>query len=275
MPRLSLPDPSADSLWSTVPSASELEVLAIAAAGLAADFVRGAVGAAAPIGLKSSPTDVVTQTDIDSERMIASFLLEHTPGAGIIGEEGGESVSPRSRLQWIIDPLDGTVNFAYGIPLCAVSVAGAVDGRVVAGAVVDVLPGEVFSACLGGGARRDGVTITVSSCGELDQALVLTGFSYQAATRALQGTLIGNLLPRVRDIRCFGSAALELCWVASGRADGYFERDTKLWDYAAGAFIASEAGAEVELPCPENDGLTAASPPALFALLRGLIDLAL
>jgi myo-inositol-1(or 4)-monophosphatase len=229
------------------------------------------VGSAVSVGLKSSPTDVVTQTDIDAERLIRQILLGATPRAGIIGEEGGERVTT-SRLQWIIDPLDGTVNFTYGIPLLAVSVAAALDGAIVAGAVIDVIPGEVFSATLDGGARRNGAAVGVSNCSTLEAAMVMTGFSYRSELRSIQGDVVRDLLPLVRDIRCFGSAALEMCWVGCGRIDAYYERDTKLWDYAAGALIAREGGAHVELPCPENDGLTAAAPPALFPLLRALVD---
>lgn len=250
---------------------AELEWIAVDAVSRAADLIRTHVGSAVSVGMKSSPTDVVTQTDIDSEQLIRRLLLQATPGAGIIGEEGGESVTT-SRLQWVIDPLDGTVNFTYGIPLLAVSVAAALDGAIVAGAVIDVIPGEVFSATLDGGARRNGVTIGASHCSTLDAAMVMTGFSYRSELRRIQGDVVGELLPLVRDIRCFGSAALEMCWVGCGRVDAYYERDTKLWDYAAGALIAREGGAHVELPCPENDGLALAAPPALFPLLRGLIE---
>jgi myo-inositol-1(or 4)-monophosphatase len=249
-----------------------LEAIAIEAVTRAGDLIRSQLGAAVAVGLKSSPTDVVTQTDVDSEALIRDLLLAVTPQAGIIGEEGGETTSATSSLQWIIDPLDGTVNFTYGIPLFAVSVAAARGGVIVAGAVIDVLPGEVFSAALGLGARRNGDAIAVSTCSELRNALIMTGFSYRADLRRTQGNIVRDLLPIVRDIRCFGSAAIEMCWVACGRVDGYYERDTKLWDYAAGALIAAEAGAEVELPCPENEGLTAVAPQGLFALLRGLVE---
>jgi myo-inositol-1(or 4)-monophosphatase len=177
-------------------------------------------------------------------------------------------------VQWVIDPLDGTVNFLYGVPIFSVSIAAAVDGELVAGAVVDVLRGELFSAHLGGGARRDGEPIAVSSCSSLPDALVTTGFSYRADLRALQGEVAHRLLSRARDLRCFGSAALELCWVACARVDGYFQRDTEIWDRAAGALIAAEAGARIELPCPENDDLVIASSPGIFEELRGVVELA-
>ena len=139
----------------------------------------------------------------------------------------------------MVDPLDGTVNFLYSLPVMAVSVAAALDGDVVAGAVVDVLRDETFSAC-----GRDGRPCGrpphrgLAHCPSLAQALVLTGFSYRAEIRGRQGSIVHALLPAARDIRCFGSAALQLCWVGAGRADAYFERDIKVWDYAAGALIA-------------------------------------
>ena len=253
-------------------SPSDLEAFAIEAATLAAALIRENLGANAAIGRKSSPSDVVTQIDVDSEQLIRSVLAGRTPGASFIGEEGGETSSGSTSIQWIIDPLDGTVNFTYGIPLFAVSVAAALDGLIVAGAVIDVLTSETFSASRGTGARRNGETMVVSGCTDLRDAMVMTGFSYGADLRRIQGCVVRDLLPLVRDIRCFGSAALEICWVAAGRVDAYYERDTKLWDYAAGSLIASEAGAEVELPCPENDGLTAVAPPQLFGAFRASVE---
>ena len=241
----------------------ELERIATEVGRQAADVVAAAYGRALAVGTKSSASDVVTQTDLDAESLIRDLLLEATPFAGIIGEEGGTS-GATERLQWIIDPLDGTVNFLYGVPIFAVSIAAALDGVLVAGAVVDALRGDVFSAHLGGGARLDGASISTSPCSSLQNALIATGFSYTSRLRALQGDIVSRLLPNARDIRCFGSAALQLCWVGSGRVDGYFERDIKIWDWAAGALIAEEAGASVELPCPENDGLVLAATPATF-----------
>jgi myo-inositol-1(or 4)-monophosphatase len=253
------------------PDHDALEQIASAAAAAAAAMLRGRVRDPAGPATKSSPTDIVTQADLDSERYIREALRTATPDAGFVGEESGASPAPR-RLRWIVDPLDGTVNFWYGLPVLAVSIAAAVDGDVVAGAVVDVASGETFSAALGHGARLDGHPIAVSVGPTLSQALVTTGFSYRADIRAEQGGVIARLLPRVRDIRCFGSAALQLCWVGCGRTDSYFERDIKLWDYAAAALVATEAGATVELPCPENGSLVAAAAPAVFEPLRQLID---
>jgi myo-inositol-1(or 4)-monophosphatase len=252
---------------------AELERIAAATARAAAALVRAGYEAPHAVGRKSSPTDVVTQTDLRAEELIRRLLLDATPEAGIVGEEGG-SIARGARLQWVIDPLDGTVNFLYGVPLFAVSIAAALDGEVVAGAVLDVLRDELFTAHLGGGARRDGASVTVSACASLPQALVVTGFSYQAEQRALQGEAVHRVLSRARDVRCFGSAALELCWVACGRADAYFQHGTEIWDRAAGALVAAEAGASVELPCPENDHLVIAATPAVFEALWALVQLA-
>jgi myo-inositol-1(or 4)-monophosphatase len=253
------------------PAPAALENVASTAARAAAEVVTAAYGQARPIGRKSSPTDMVTQTDLHAEERVREVLLDATPGAGILAEEGG-STEPGVRLQWVIDPLDGTINFVYGIPLFAVSIAAAIDGEVVAGAVVDVLRGEHFSAHRGGGARRDGQPIAISSCSSLPQALITTGFSYRAELRDVQGEIAHRLLSRARDLRCFGSTAIELCWVACGRVDGYFQRDTEIWDRAAGALIAEEAGAQIEMPCPENDDLVIAAGPAVFEDLRAVVQ---
>lgn len=254
----------------SVPDAGDLEELAGDVARRAATFVRTQRGHAVGLDAKSSPTDVVTQTDLDAERLIRSALAEATPEAGFVGEESS-ATGPGARLQWVVDPLDGTVNFLYHLPVVAVSVAAAVDGAVVAGAVTDVVTGETFSAAAGRGARLDGRTIGVSGCDTLAQALVTTGFSYQAAIRDRQGGIVHRVLPNVRDIRCFGSAALQLCWVGAGRVDAYYERDIKVWDHAAGELVAREGGALTELSCPENDGLVMASTPAVFEALRVLL----
>jgi len=249
-----------------------LERIASVMARAAAGLIAGADGRADPVGRKTSPTDVVTDTDLRAEELIRRLVREKTPEAGMLGEEGG-TTEPGARLQWVIDPLDGTVNFVYGVPIFAVSIAAAVDGEVVAGAVIDVLRDELFSARAGGGARRDGEPVAVSSCTALADALVTTGFSYRAEQRALQGEVAHRLLSRARDLRCFGSAALELCWVACARVDCYFQRDTAIWDRAAGALIAREAGACVEMPCPENDDVTIAAAPGVFEELRSAVQL--
>jgi myo-inositol-1(or 4)-monophosphatase len=255
------------------PGYAELERIASTTARSAAELVSATYGRPDPVGLKSSPTDVVTQTDLRTEELIRRLLRDATPEAGVLGEES-ETTQPGARLQWVIDPLDGTVNFLYAVPLFAVSIAAALDGEVVAGAVIDVLRGELFSAHLGGGARRDGEPIEVSSCALLPNALVATGFSYQAPLRDVQGEVAHRVLSRARDLRCFGSAALELCWVGCARVDAYYQRDTEIWDRAAGALIAAEAGAQTELPCPENDDLVIATAPDVFDDLWTVVQLA-
>jgi myo-inositol-1(or 4)-monophosphatase len=255
------------------PSPGELERIASDAARAAARVVTSAYGRPRAVGRKSSPTDVVTQTDLRAEDLVRRFLQEATPHAGLLGEEGGTS-APGARVQWVIDPLDGTINFLYGVPLFAVSIAASIDGEIVAGAVIDVLRDELFSAHLGGGARCDDEPIEVSGCRSLPDALVATGFSYQAALRDMQGEVAHRVLPRARDLRCFGSAALELCWVACARIDAYFQRDTEIWDRAAGALIASEAGARTVLPCPENDDLVIAASPGVFDDLWAVVHFA-
>jgi len=254
-----------------LPEPAELERVAAAAARAAGALIASAYGSPAPVGRKSSPTDVVTQTDLSAEHLVRRMLRDATPGAGVLGEEEG-TTSAGARVQWVIDPLDGTINFLYGVPLFAVSIAAAVDGEVVAGVVIDVLRDELFSASAGRGARRDGEVIAVSDCQVLPEALVATGFSYHAERRLLQGEVAHRLLAQARDLRCFGSAALELCWVACGRLDAYFQRDTELWDRAAGAFIAHEAGARVVLPCPENDDLVIASTAGVFDALWSAVQ---
>jgi myo-inositol-1(or 4)-monophosphatase len=255
------------------PAPAELERIASATARTAAALVTAGYGQPHQVRQKSSPTDDVTQTDLRAEELIRQLLQAATPEAGVLGEEGGTTAAG-ARLQWVIDPLDGTVNFRYGVPLFAVSIAAALDGDVVAGAVIDVLRDELFSAHLGGGARRNGGPIEVSACTSLPDALVATGFSYRAESRALQGEVAHRVLARARDLRCFGSAALELCWVACARIDAYFQRDTEIWDRAAGALIAAEAGACTELPCPENDDLVMAAAPGVFDDLWAVVQFA-
>ncbi len=254
-----------------VPSPVELERIATETARAASAIIRAGYGNATSLRSKSSPTDIVTQTDIDSENLVRQLLGAATPQAGLLGEEGG-GTHPGQPLQWIIDPLDGTINFLYGVPIFAVSIAAAFQGDVVAGAVIDVPREEVFSAHLGGGARLNGESIHVAPCDGLAGALIATGFSYRPELREQQGRITHGLLPNVRDVRAFGSAALECCWVACGRLNGYFERDIKLWDYAAGALIATEAGAQAELPCPENADLVVTATPNIFSALRALLQ---
>jgi myo-inositol-1(or 4)-monophosphatase len=253
------------------PAPRELERIAAAVARAAAAVVTDAHRQPVAVGHKLSPTDVVTETDLRAEDLIRRLLSDATPEAGALGEEGGETL-PGAHLQWVIDPLDGSVNFLHGVPLFAVSIAAAVDGEVVAGTVLDVLRDELFSAHLGGGAYRDGEPIAVSERTSLAQALVATGFSHLPDERIREAKVAQRLLSRAGDLRCFGSAALELCWVACGRIDAYYQRHTAVWDHAAGALVAAEAGADVELPCPENEDLAIAASAGIFEDLRALVQ---
>jgi myo-inositol-1(or 4)-monophosphatase len=253
-----------------VPAAPDLEAIAVEAALRGAATIREAAGDLGSIHLKSSPTDPVTALDVRVEQAVREHLARLTPNASFLGEEGGDRRGD-SALGWILDPIDGTVNLTYDLPAIAVSLAATVDGRVVAGAVVDVWHEEVFGAGLGAGARRDGAVVTPSSVAELSGALVATGFSYTAEGRAAQAEAFGRVLPAARDIRCFGSSALHLCWVACGRLDAYYQRHMKLWDYAAGALIASEAGARLEHPSSHNGELMVAASPQVFEPLRALL----
>lgn len=196
---------------------------------------------------KTTSIDIVTDVDRASEELLTALLVAARPHDGLLGEEGAAREGT-SGVRWVVDPIDGTVNFLYGIPQYAVSVAAEVIGpdgspRSVAGAVVDVVTGSVNEAFLGGGARRDGVALAVRADVALDQRLLLTGFSYDAGLRRLQAEALTRLLPRVRDVRRMGSCALDLCALAAGQADGYVEEGTHPWDHAAGTLVASEAGA--------------------------------
>ncbi|WP_245974852.1 inositol monophosphatase family protein [Corynebacterium alimapuense] len=200
---------------------------------------------------KSSAEDVVTIVDTLAEDFISDRLATLRPEDGMIGEEGSQRPS-HSGVSWVVDPIDGTVNFLYGIPEYAVSIGAAVDGEVVAGAVVNVATGVIYSAGSGLGATRqcDG-QITELRCSEATDpslSLVATGFAYSAARRQAQAQLLTRVLPHVRDIRRIGAAALDLCRVAEGSVDAYYEHGINCWDYAAGLVIAQEAGAVALTP---------------------------
>ncbi|CAA9343964.1 MAG: Inositol-1-monophosphatase [uncultured Nocardioidaceae bacterium] len=194
---------------------------------------------------KSSPVDIVTEVDEAAEALVHDRLMGARPQDGFVGEEGASSQSA-SGVTWIVDPIDGTVNFLYGIPQYAVSIAASKDGTVVAGVVVNVTSGECFAATLGGGATCNDEPLRVRGPVPMSQRLVATGFSYSVDVRAKQAPAVGALLGRVRDIRRLGSAALDLCGIGAGRADGYVEEGLNSWDMAAGGLVATEAGARLE-----------------------------
>jgi myo-inositol-1(or 4)-monophosphatase len=210
------------------------------------------------VDTKSSETDVVTAGDLAVEELVRSRLGELRPGEAVLGEEsGGES---SDGVSWVVDPIDGTVNYLYGIPWYAVSLAAQVDGVSVAGAVVEPDSGRCWTAARGTGAFLDGRPVRVSGVSRLSLSLVATGFAYRVERRAEQAGAVARLLPRVRDIRRVGAASLDLCMVAAGWVDGYFERGLHRWDWAAGGLIAEEAGAVVRLPASDDDLVFVAAP---------------
>lgn len=226
-------------------------------------------GAASAVRTKSTPTDPVTIVDTETERLLRERLAELRPGEPIVGEEEGGSADARSgRPTWVLDPIDGTVNFVYGLEAYAVSVGVQVDGVSVAGAVANVPTGEVFSAAAGQGAHvRRGAASTPLRCnalGDMSMALVGTGFGYEPERRRRQAEVLARVLPDVRDIRRIGSCALDLCMVAAGRLDAYYEEGVHVWDWAAGALVAAEAGALLRLPPADgNPGFITAAAPGL------------
>jgi myo-inositol-1(or 4)-monophosphatase len=225
---------------------------------------------------KSTATDLVTATDKATEALIVNRLLEARPDDGLIGEEGAGRPGTTG-VVWVIDPIDGTTNFAYGYPAFAVSIGAEVDGVPTAGCVVDVVRSEAFTATLGGGARLNGRPIHVRPPGgPLAEALVATGFGYASDRRAEQARVVAHVLPRVRDVRRGGSAALDLCWMAAGRVDAGYERGLEHWDHAAGALIASEAGAAVTTfeggPLSRDATIVTARPDLLDAFLALLAE---
>jgi myo-inositol-1(or 4)-monophosphatase len=196
------------------------------------------------VSTKSTATDLVSDADLATERLIRARLHEARPGDAILGEEGGEGEGT-SGLRWVVDPLDGTVNFLFGIPQWAVSIACEDSGGALAGVVYDPVRDEMFAARRDGPATLNGVQLHGSGRTELATAMVSTGFGYDAAVREAQAATVARLLPRVRDIRRFGSAALDLVWCAAGRYDAFYERGLSAWDLAAGALVCERAGLAV------------------------------
>ncbi|MCA1843345.1 MAG: inositol monophosphatase [Actinobacteria bacterium] len=226
------------------------------------------------VSTKTSLTDMVSEMDRTSEALILERLLAARPDDAIMAEEGGGR-DGTSGVRWVIDPLDGTTNYLYGYPRWGVSIAAEVDGEVAAGVVADPSLGEVFTATAGGGAFRNGEPIAHSGKAEVATALVATGFSYVPERRARQAAVLTRILPSIRDIRRGGAASLDLCWVACGRVDGYYEATLQPWDIAAGALIAAEAGAVVstfEGGRPQAPSVFAAAPDVAAELLELLVD---
>lgn len=252
----------------------ELLAIALEAARRAGALLRD--GRPADLGVaatKSSPIDVVTEMDIAAEKLITGYILGRRPDDGLLGEEGA-SVEGVSGVRWIVDPLDGTVNYLYGLPSWSVSIAAEVDGETVAGVVEAPMRGETYRAVLGGGAHVNADRARVRPAPAFEQALVGTGFGYLTDRRAAQAEIVRVLLPKVRDIRRAGSAAIDLCDVGCGRLDAYYERGLNPWDFAAGALFAREAGALTggRPGDPPSGRLTVAAPTGLFEPLQRLLD---
>ena len=252
----------------------EADLLAVArqAADAAAAELRARFGRRAQdVQVKSSPTDLVSAADVAAEGAIRDVLGRLRPGDAILGEEGGATGD--GELRWVVDPLDGTSNYLLGIPVFAVSVACENATGPLVGVVLDPVSGECFSATRSGPPMRDGAVIEPSRRDDLSTAMVGTGFSYSAEVRLRQAQVMARVLPRVRDIRRAGAAALDLCWCACGRLDAYFERGVHDWDVAAGRLIAERAGLgsrelaeSAELPW----GLVVA-PPGILDELYALV----
>ncbi|MDT4941043.1 MAG: monophosphatase [Pseudonocardiales bacterium] len=224
-----------------LPGAAELERLAVDLAEGAAALVRDTGTGGIRIAAKSTATDLVTEVDRAVERWLVERIRALRPDDGILGEEGGGRPGT-SGVRWVVDPIDGTVNFVLGLPQFAVSVAAEVEGRSVAGAVANPLTGETFRARIGGGAHLGAERLTGPRQVALSRAVIGTGFGYDATVRARQVAAVVPLLPAVGDLRRLGAASLDLCFVAAGRLDAYFEAGLNLWDHAAGGLIATEAG---------------------------------
>ncbi|MCV7381500.1 inositol monophosphatase [Mycobacterium alsense] len=260
---------------------AQLRSVAENLAAEAAEFVRRrraevfgakAAGVSGAVRSKSTPTDPVTVVDTETERLLRDRLAQLRPGDPILGEEGGGPADSGAggAVTWVLDPIDGTVNFVYGIPAYAVSVGAQINGVSVAGAVADVVAGRVYSAAAGLGAHvsdgRGTQPLRCAAVEDLSMALLGTGFGYARQRRTSQAALLARMLPLVRDVRRIGSAALDLCMVAAGRLDAFYEHGLQVWDRAAGALIAAEAGARVVVPGPDDPagaGLVVAAAPGI------------
>jgi myo-inositol-1(or 4)-monophosphatase len=222
--------------------------LAWRAAGAAGRFLSDERPRLLTVDTKSSPTDSVTKMDRNAEAIISAALLGPRPDDGLLGEEGGERLGT-SGVRWIVDPLDGTVNYLFELPMWGVSIAAEEDGVVTVGVVLTPEFDEGYIGVLGHGAWRvvgpDAHPLRASACTSLPEALVATGFGYAAERRRAQSETVTGLITQIRDVRRIGAAVIDLCWLARGRLDGYYERGLNEWDYAAGALIAREAGAVV------------------------------
>jgi myo-inositol-1(or 4)-monophosphatase len=265
-------DDDAESIFGPLPAGdvtSELAVVALRAGRAAADLLAATVGRPRDaVELKSSATDMVSEVDRDAEALITGILAAARPDDGLLGEEGAAKTGSTG-IRWVIDPLDGTTNFLFGVPQYSVSIAAEIAGDPVVGVVIDPSHRETWAARRGGGARCNGVPCRVAEGrSTLDTALVSTGFGYRQDRRAWQAQVAAGLIPAVRDLRRFGSAALDLCWVAGARVDAYYEWGLNPWDLSAGRVICTEAGGVVDI----MEGHTiVATTPSLARPLRDLL----
>ncbi|MGO9558585.1 MAG: inositol monophosphatase family protein [Acidimicrobiales bacterium] len=260
----------------------ELAVLAEQLAHEAGALLLGYYDGAAPsetltssVRSKSTRTDLVTEADRASEQMIVARLRAERPDDAVLGEEGGSHVGS-SGLTWVVDPLDGTINFVYGFPAFCVSIACQAGEERLVGAVFDPLRDETFCAVAGRGATLNGAPLRISAGPALSEALVATGFGYDAERRRAQARLLQEVLPEVRDIRRAGAAALDLCWLAAGRVDACYEAGLEPWDLAAGALVVTEAGGRVDVLGGLIPGASTvvAGPPLLQRELVDLLEIA-
>jgi myo-inositol-1(or 4)-monophosphatase len=246
----------------------ELLAIATEAARAAGELLRErfAAGGERATASKSSPTDVVSEADLAAERAIRAIIADRRPGDAILGEEGGETQVGEG-LRWIVDPLDGTVNFLYGVPQWCVSVAVHDDDGGVAGVIFDPLRDELFAGERGAPPTLNGVAVAGSRATDLATSLVGTGFAYSAEVRAVQAKVVAGLLPVVRDVRRMGSAALDLAWTAAGRYDAFYERGVQAWDIAAGVVLGECAGLQVRTLAAEG-----VAPAGVIVAPPGLMD---
>lgn len=254
-----------------VAGTDELLALALDAAEQASALLAtGRQRALDTVESKSTSTDMVSEMDRTAEALIRDVLLAARPGDGFLGEESGEHVGT-SGVRWVVDPLDGTTDYLYDHPGWNVSIAAEEGDRVVAAVVSIPLLDEVFTATRGGGARRNGEVVRCSPIDDLGSALCATGFAYDPARRRSQAEVLTQVLPRIRDIRRMGAAASDLCSVACGRVDAYWERGLGHWDLAAGSLVAIEAGARFEGVAGLGDGFVLGAAPGIFEALRDLL----
>ena len=251
------------------PIVIDLAATAFEAAIAAAGVLSRGKGGDLDVDTKSSATDMVSNVDLASEAAVAEVLARRRPDDAVLGEEGTTS-GGTTGVRWVVDPLDGTTNYLFGLPQFAVSVAAELDGETVVGVVIDPSRDETWAAARGWGARLNGAPIRVAAGrSTLATALLATGFGYQAQRRAWQAQVLTRILPSVRDVRRFGAAALDLCWVGGGRFDAYYEWGLNPWDLAAGELICREAGGRAE---PLEGRVIVAATKELFDPLCELLS---